>query len=69
LIGFGNIVGPGPHYRVEFDRHPLRLNAVMVAKRARVVRARACLLHAASFRKLTQTGRIGSRQGSPRGRD
>src|SRR5438309_6568023 len=32
LIGFGNIVGAGPHYRVEFDRHPLRLNAVMVGE-------------------------------------
>jgi hypothetical protein len=30
LVGVGNLIGPGPHARVEFDEHPPRLNAVVV---------------------------------------
>jgi hypothetical protein len=30
LVGFGNLVGPDPHFRVEHDRHALRLYAVLV---------------------------------------
>lgn len=30
LTAFGNIIGNGPHFRVEADRHPARLNAVIV---------------------------------------
>ena len=32
LIGMGNMIGPKPHFRVEFDRHPARLNAVIVGE-------------------------------------
>ena len=30
LTAFGNIIGPCPHFRVEADRHPARINAVIV---------------------------------------
>ena len=30
LTFFGNIIGDGPHFRVEADRHPLRLFSVIV---------------------------------------
>ncbi len=32
LAGFGNLIGPGPHFRVEYDRHSLRLYAVLVGE-------------------------------------
>jgi hypothetical protein len=32
LVGFGNMVGPGPHFRVEYTKHPARLNAVLVGE-------------------------------------
>lgn len=32
LSGFGNIIGPGPHFRVEFDRHSMRVNPVLVGQ-------------------------------------
>jgi Protein of unknown function (DUF3987) len=30
LVGFGNLIGPGPHARVQEDTHPCRLNAILV---------------------------------------
>ncbi len=30
LVGIGNLLGPGPHARVQYDRHPLRLYVVLV---------------------------------------
>lgn len=30
LTAFGNVIGPDPHFRVEADRHPARLNGVIV---------------------------------------
>lgn len=35
LTAFGNIIGPGPHFRVEADTHPLRLFAVIVGETAK----------------------------------
>lgn len=35
LVAFGNVVGPGPHARVGAERHPCRLNAVIVGDTAR----------------------------------
>lgn len=32
LAAFGNLVGPGPHFRVEFTQHPPRLFAVLVGE-------------------------------------
>jgi hypothetical protein len=32
LVGFGNIVGTGPHFKVEYTRHPARLFAVLVGE-------------------------------------
>jgi hypothetical protein len=32
LVAVGNLLGPGPHARVEQDRHPARLNAVLVGR-------------------------------------
>ena len=32
LSGFGNLIGPGPHFRVEFDRHSMRVNPVLVGQ-------------------------------------
>ena len=32
LVGFGNLVGAKPHFLVEFDQHPPRLNAVLVGE-------------------------------------
>ena len=32
LVAFGNVVGRGPHFRVEADRHALNLNAVLVGE-------------------------------------
>src|SRR5438128_1832575 len=32
LVGFGNLVGSQPHFSVEFDCHPPRLNAVLVGE-------------------------------------
>src|SRR2546422_6878713 len=30
LLGLGILIGDGPHFSVEFDRHPLRTNAILV---------------------------------------
>ena len=30
LTGIGNLIGPGPHARVQFDHHPLRFNVALV---------------------------------------
>ncbi len=32
LAGFGNLIGPVPHFRVEFDHHSLRINPVLVGQ-------------------------------------
>jgi hypothetical protein len=32
LVAIGNLIGPGPHARVERSRHPARLNAVLVGR-------------------------------------
>jgi hypothetical protein len=32
LGGFGNVVGPGPHFRVEFTKHPARISSVLVGQ-------------------------------------
>lgn len=30
LAGFGNLIGPGPHVKVQHDQHPARMNVVLV---------------------------------------
>jgi hypothetical protein len=35
LVSVGNLIGPGPHARVEFDHHPARLNVVIVGPSAK----------------------------------
>ena len=35
LVGFGNLVGDSAHFRVEFVKHPPRLNAVLVGSTAK----------------------------------
>lgn len=35
LAAFGNLVGPGPHFRVEHTTHPLRINFVLVGPTAK----------------------------------
>jgi hypothetical protein len=35
LVAFGNLVGDGPHFQVEFTRHPLRLFVVLVEDSAK----------------------------------
>lgn len=35
LTAFGNVIGPGPHWKVEADRHPMRLFAVIVGETAK----------------------------------
>jgi len=35
LVGFGNLVGDGAHFRVEFVKHPPRLDAVLVGDTAK----------------------------------
>ena len=32
LAGVGNLIGPGPHARVQHDRHPGRLNVALVGR-------------------------------------
>jgi hypothetical protein len=35
MTAFGNVIGPGPHFKVEADRHPARLFAVIVGQTAK----------------------------------
>ncbi len=32
LVAFGNMIGPGPHYKVQHDHHPARLNVCLVGQ-------------------------------------
>jgi len=35
LAAFGNVIGPKPHFKVEADYHPMRINAVIVGDTAK----------------------------------
>jgi hypothetical protein len=60
LVGFGNLIGDGPHCLVEADRHPCRLNAVIVGDTSNGRKGTAWSTPRQILQALDPTGRSGA---------
>jgi hypothetical protein len=56
LAGVGNLIGPGPHARVQHDQHPCRLNVARWGALARAGRAPRGARRAICSRRSTRYG-------------
>lgn len=52
LAAIGNLIGPGPHARVQHDRHPLRLNVALVGQSAKSRKGTAWSTPRSMFREI-----------------
>ena len=69
LVGVGNVIGRGPHARVQFDQHPARLFAAIVGRPRRHARARPGPRLGIRWKRQPRRGRSrGSSKARPRGR-
>jgi Domain of unknown function (DUF3854) len=60
LVAAGNLLGPGPHARVEQDAHPGRLNAILVGKSSKGRKGLSWSMPRAMLRAVDPTWTIAS---------